>query len=67
MSKNVSEIVEQLEAQGFRCRTTRKGHIMVYAPEGHVVTTLPSTPSDTRSLKNAIAVLRRAGFQWKGR
>lgn len=38
-----------------------RGHFKVYVG-GVLTTTLPSTPSDTRSLKNAIAHLRRAGL-----
>lgn len=63
----LSEILAQLDAQGFTWRRTSKGHVMVYAPDGRSVATLPGTPSDYRSLKNAIAALRRAGFEWKGR
>jgi hypothetical protein len=63
----LTELLRELEAQGFTWRTTKRNHILIYAPQGHVVTTLPSTPSDHRSMKNAIAGLRRAGFEWKGR
>jgi len=63
----MTELLRQLDAQGFTWRPTKRQHIMVYAPDGRLVTTLPSTPSDYRSMKNAIAVLRRAGFEWKGR
>lgn len=63
----MTELLRELVNQGFTCRTTKRGHFLVYDPTGRVVTTLPSTPSDHRSMKNAIAVLRRAGFEWKGR
>ena len=38
-----------------------RGHFKVYVA-GVLTTTLPGTPSDPRSLKNAIAHLRRAGL-----
>lgn len=63
----LTELIRELQAQGFTTRTTKRGHILVYAPDGRMISTLPSTPSDHRSMKNAIATLRRAGFEWKGR
>lgn len=62
-----TELIKALEDQGFTWRTTARGHVMVYAPDGGAVTTLPGTTSDWRSLKNCIAQLRRSGFEWKGR
>ncbi|MET0904315.1 MAG: hypothetical protein ABWZ52_13835 [Acidimicrobiales bacterium] len=61
------QLIRELEAQGFTWRETTKGHVLVYSPDGRVVTTLSGSTSDHRSLKNAIAALRRAGFTWKGR
>lgn len=63
----MSELLRELDRQGFSRRMTKRGHHLVYTPDGRVITTLPSTPSDPRSMKNAVAVLRRAGFEWKGR
>lgn len=61
------DLIRELEAQGFTWRTTARHHILVYSPDGNVVTTMPSTPSDHRSMKNCLSQLRRAGFEWKGR
>lgn len=63
----LTELLKELEAQGFTYRRSTKGHYLIANPSGRVVTTLAATPSDARSSKNAIAALRRAGFQWKGR
>lgn len=63
-AKGITEIVRELERQGFTVTRTRKSHWIVRAASGQVVATLPSTPSDSRSLRNAIARLRRAGFLW---
>ncbi|MEW6880772.1 hypothetical protein QEV68_04265 [Trueperella pyogenes] len=61
-NKEVKELVKKLESQGFTCETTRKNHIKVRA-NGRLITTLPSTPSDNRALKNAIRLLAKAGFK----
>lgn len=59
MSKEIRAIVRAFEAEGFDV-VTKPGnnHPKVYR-DGHLVTTLPSSPSDWRSLKNAQATLRR--------
>jgi len=41
-----------------------RGHWKIYGADGNLVATLPATPSDSRGVRNAIAVLRRAGFLW---
>jgi len=64
---DLNKILRELVKQGFAYRTTSGSHYLIKGPDGRTVTTLPSTPSDARSLKNAIAVLRRAGFKWGGR
>jgi hypothetical protein len=64
---DINKLLRELARQGFTYRGTGSGHYLVWGPDGKVVTTLPASPSDWRSLKNAIAVLRRAGFTWKGK
>lgn len=57
-------IRKALEAQGWRIREGRK-HLLAFPPDPELpAVTLPSTPSDHRAWKNAIATLRRSGFQW---
>lgn len=63
MDKDVRKLVKALQAQGFTVAPTSKNHLVVTLG-GSRVTTLPSTPSDPRSLRNAIAQCRRAGFVW---
>jgi hypothetical protein len=65
--KDITEIRKALEAQGFEVKLGGSGHWKVYDPDGHLVGALPSTPSDPRGVRNAIAVLRRAGFVWPPR
>lgn len=64
MDKDTRKIVKALEAQGFEVRATRKGHLQV-KQNGRVIAVLSGTPSDHRSMGNALARLRRAGFQWR--
>lgn len=59
--KEIRHLTRELTRQGFEVRTTRRGHHLV-SKNGVVVAGVPGTPSDWRSLKNARADLRRAGF-----
>lgn len=68
MNKEVKALLKDLDAAGWPTKRTSKGHHMVFHPEtGRKVTTLAGTPSDPRSLKNSLADLKRAGFDWKAR
>ena len=60
--KEVKKLMKALEKQGFECEIGGSGHPKVYR-EGKFITSLPSTPSDWRSLKNALALLKREGFR----
>ena len=65
-SKEIRELVRELERQGWRVEPTKGGHFRAFPPQGSPVV-LPSTPSDRRALANTIALLRARGFVWKGR
>ena len=54
------DLVAAVVAVGGEVKPCR-GHFKVYIG-GVLTTTVPGTPSDPRSLKNAIAQLRRAGL-----
>lgn len=62
MNRSLRQLVKALEAQGFTTKVTKKGHVTVYGPDGAWVTTMAGTPSDHRSMRNAMAALRRAGY-----
>ncbi len=64
MGKEIRELVRELEAQGFAVRRTSKGHYFI-TKAGQPITTISGTPSDHKALANAIAKLKRAGFQPK--
>jgi hypothetical protein len=53
--------------QGWRVKTTKKGHLMFLAPDGVGSLTTGGTPSEHRAIDNLLAALRRYGFKWKGR
>jgi hypothetical protein len=64
MKKDIKNLHRKLEAQGWMLKPTRNGHVMAFPPDkSKSPVTMPSTPSDHRSLKNTLADLRRSGFQ----
>ncbi len=62
MKKEVKQLLRDLERAGWKSRKTGSGHNLVKSPEGKVVVVCDS-PSDSRSLKNSMADLKRAGYQ----
>lgn len=64
MNKDLKKVLKEAEAQGFEVRQTRGSHYQVRDTDGRVVAVFAGTASDHRSIKNTIAALRRAGFQW---
>lgn len=58
----VRRLIKEIEAAGGVVTRGKSGHYKVYL-DGHLVGTLPQTPSDRRGLLNARALLRRAGLQ----
>ena len=59
----VMAIAKALRAAGYDVSPTRRGHIRV-SRDGRAVTTFSGTASDWRAHRNALAALRRDGFQW---
>lgn len=64
MDKDTEKVLKALREQGFETRTTTRGHVRVFGPDGKYVTTFAGTGSDWRGIKNGIAQARRAGFRW---
>lgn len=62
VANETRELLGKLEKQGFEVIRTKKNHYKVFK-DGQLVTTLPGTPSDWRSLRNCVAVLKKAGFR----
>lgn len=66
MNKDLKKILKTAKAAGFDIRTTKKGHIVV-SKDGRRITTFAGTASDHRSIRNGLAAMRRAGFEWPPR
>lgn len=64
MGDDVRKLLKAIEAQGFEVTRTKKGHWLITTGDGQFVAMLAGTASDWRSWRNAIAALRRSGFQW---
>jgi hypothetical protein len=61
--KDIGRLLATASEQGFRVEKRKSGHIMVKPPDKtKAVISLSSTPSDSRSVKNARALLRRSGL-----
>lgn len=60
MNKDIKQLIVKLEKQGLELRRSGTTHWKVYR-DGRLLTTLPSTPSDRRSLLNKRAELKRQG------
>lgn len=63
MDKDLRKLLAEAERQGFEWKTTKRGHINV-SRNGAWVTTFAGTASDHRSMRNGLAHMKRAGFQW---
>lgn len=66
MDKDTKKILKAARAAGFDVRRTSKGHYLVTL-DGRGVTTFPGTASDRRGIRNGLAAMRRAGFEWPPR
>lgn len=62
MASDTTATLDRLQRQGWQARKTNGGHLALRGPEGQLVHT-SSTPSDTRTISNLEAQLRRAGFE----
>lgn len=63
-AKEARAIADEAVRQGWRLRGAAGTHYFLFAPDGEGKVTLPRTPSDHRSLLNAISVMQRGGFVW---
>nr|WSX25642.1 hypothetical protein OG690_38525 [Streptomyces tubercidicus] len=60
MNRDIQDILKRVKKQGFAVRMNAKRHYRVTSPGGDTVT-VPSTPSDQRSVKNVRSKLRKIG------
>ena len=64
MHKEVRELVEEAERQGWRRRELASGHVQLFSLDGTTIVTVAGTPSRGRWRANAIARLRQGAFRW---
>ena len=57
-----AKIVRECERQGGRIEQTKKGLMIYPADRTQQPVSIHGTPSDQRAIRNAIAQLRRSGF-----
>lgn len=60
MNKDIEQLMRRLRRQGFKVRRAKSGHYRVTGRHGAPVT-VPSTPSDCRSLANTRKYLKGIG------
>lgn len=60
MTKDVRQLIVQLEKAGCTVTLSRNSHVKVFH-RGRLVTVMSSSPSDARTLRNTRAALRREG------
>jgi hypothetical protein len=63
-AKEARDLVEEAVRQGWRLRDMPGKHYFLFASDGVGKVAIPRTPSDARSLRNAIQEMRRHGFVW---
>ena len=61
MNKDMKQLIRKVERQGGEVRISPRGHVL-FNKDGRRVAVGAGTPSDSRSWKNLLADLRRAGF-----
>lgn len=64
-SKDLKKMLAEAERQGWRVKRTKRGHYMLFAPDGVGKVTFSGTASDHRSLDNALSQMRKHGFDWR--
>lgn len=62
MNKDIRTLIRSLTAQGFTVEQSRGNHYIVRNADGHRIATLAGSASDTRSMKNSLADLKRGGY-----
>lgn len=67
LDKDLRKILQAITKAGYFVVINKKGHPEVYTAEGEKVTTFSGTPSDRRSVLNALSPLKRRGFHWPPR
>lgn len=59
--KELRSALKQARVQQWTVNVTKKGHLAWKSPNGGMVVS-PSTPSDSRAVKNVLAMLKKNGL-----
>ena len=59
MKHDTTSLIRQMEEDGWTVRKSRNSHYVCRAPDGVTIQVIPSTPSDWRSSRNALAAYKR--------
>lgn len=57
--KSYTELIDWLQEGGYQVEIVQSGHRAVLTPHGKRLASLPNTPSDHRSFRNSVSMLRR--------
>lgn len=61
--RELRKTYQQARRQDWHIRQGGRNHTLWYSPDGETIITVPSSPSDHRSLRNSLAMLRAAGLE----
>lgn len=61
--RDLRNLAKLAQSQGWTLQPTRKGHVRFNAPDGATTVLAGGTPSDHRSTKNLLSLLRRSGLE----
>lgn len=67
MGHRRAKLIRQLEKAGLTVKITNTQHLMVMGDDGRTITAFSGSPSDFRADRNALADLKRAGIDLKGK
>jgi hypothetical protein len=65
-ARAIDLLIEKAWAQGWWCKKRGNNHVIAYSPDGRYLVTLPSSPSDHRSIRNSRLLLKKYGLDLKG-
>ena len=62
MRRDVRDLIERAERQGWRSEKRKSGRVLLYSPDEVTIVTIHGTPSDRNWQRAAIRELRKGGF-----
>lgn len=65
--KDMERVIAAARSQGWRAEKSRGGQWRLRHPDGLTTIYAAATPGSASSVAKTVALLRRHGFEWKGR